>query len=119
MTNRKFNIIFIIISLCLTLIISIMLYMYIRNESSRNYFTLKEIEGYSWVNKEVTFELKDNKITLVIDDDKMYADKDITLNTQTGEIIKDKLYIRSVTDNNLVIWYEKEEYRLNKKIIAR
>ena len=49
----------------------------------------------------------------------MYNEKEATIDTQTGEILKDKLYIRSVTNNNLVIWYEKEEYRLQKEIIAR
>lgn len=119
MTNRKFNIIFVIISLCLLLIISVMSYMLIRNEVSRNYFDLKEIENYDWINNTVKFTYIDNKVTLIINDDKMYDEKEVTLNRQTGEIIKDKLYVRSITKNNLVIWYEKEEYRLNKKIIAR
>lgn len=119
MTNRKFNIIFTLISVSLMVVISIMVYMYIRNESSRYYFKLDEITGYSWVSKDVTFEMNDNKFTLTIDDKEMYKDADVTLDRMTGELIENKLYIRSVTDNNLVIWYEKEEYRLNKKIIAR
>lgn len=119
MTNRKFNLIFGIISFCILIIISIMVYMLIRNESSRVYFNIKEIENYNWKSNNVLFNYIDGKVTLEVNGDKMYNEKEATIDTQTGEILKDKLYIRSVTNNNLVIWYEKEEYRLQKEIIAR
>ena len=119
MTNRKFNLIFGIISFCILIIISIMAYMLIRNESSRVYCNIKEIENYNWKSNNVLFNYIDGKVTLEVNGDKMYNEKEATIDTQTGEILKDKLYIRSVTNNNLVIWYEKEEYRLQKEIIAR
>ena len=111
--------IFGIISFCILIIISIMAYMLIRNESSRVYFNIKEIENFNWKSNNVLFNYIDGKVTLEVNGDKMYNEKEATIDTQTGEILKDKLYIRSVTNNNLVIWYEKEEYRLQKEIIAR
>lgn len=119
MTEKKFNIIFIVIALFLVMIISIMTYMIVRNEASRNYFDEAYIEKYNWKNNIASFSLKDDKVTLSINDDKMYDEKEVKFNSQTGEVIEGKLYVRSLTTDNLVIWYESEEYRLQREIIAR
>ena len=51
-------------------------------------------------------------------------DDSFSINEQTGEFIINgtnagNLYLRSVGESNIVIWYEKAEYRLDREVINR
>lgn len=123
--NKKLNIILGIVS-----IIFILISIYIgtiinNNERARIYFNINDLENINWINKSdnITFKVENNKLTFKLGDETIVDNKKIDLNTQDGSITYDgisgKLYLRSVSQENIVIWYEKREYHLSKEIINK
>lgn len=129
MENKKLDLILIGIAIVLVLIISYMIYLISRNENSRIYFNHNDIKNITWKNEEeqVLFKLDGKNASLKIQDKEILLNNDYDLNLKTGEItykvddqiITEQLYIRSVTENDLVIWYNRAEYRLTKEKIAK
>lgn len=125
-TNRKFNTIFITISVIMILAICYMAFLIVRTENSRIYFDISEIENINWYNKDkkIEFSIDGTKATLIIGGEYLINEEDFTINEQTGEFIINgqnagNLYLRSVGESNIVIWYEKAEYRLDREVINR
>lgn len=123
--NKKLNIILGIVTIA-AILISIYLGTIINNnENARIYFHMEDIENINWISstEDITFKIENNYLTFIIGEDTIIDNKKIDLNTQDGSItydgISDKLYLRSVSSENLVIWYEKTEYHLSKEIINK
>ena len=125
-TNGKFNAIFITISVIMAAAICYMGFLIVRTENSRIYFNINEIKNINWYNKEkkIEFSTTGSKATLVIEGEYLMNDDSFSINEQTGEFIINgtnagNLYLRSVGESNIVIWYEKAEYRLDREVINR
>lgn len=125
-TNGKFNAIFITISVVMVAAICYMGFLIVRTENSRIYFNINEIKNINWYNKEkkIEFSTTGSKATLVIEGEYLMNDDSFSINEQTGEFIINgtnagNLYLRSVGESNIVIWYEKAEYRLDREVINR
>lgn len=121
MNNRKFNIIAGFIGVVLLVILINVLYIYNRNEASKIYFNINDIKNVNWVNNQVSFRIEDNKLTFIKDDEKIVNNKDMQFNNRTGKIDVDNktIYVRSVSNDTLIIWYEKQEFNLEKEFIAK
>lgn len=129
MENKKLDLILIGIAIVLVLIISYMIYLISHNENSRIYFNHNDIKNITWKNEEeqVLFKLDGKNASLKIQDKEILLNNEYDLNLKTGEItykvddqiITEQLYIRSVTEEDLVIWYNRAEYRLTKEKIAK
>ncbi len=122
--NTKLNIILSIIIVILA-IFNILIFYNIKNfDSSKIIFNISEIEGIEWKNNSTSSDLliKDGKINLTINNDTIYYQDPVSLNQETGEFTvnndgneeKEILYLRSVGSNNIVVWYQEAEYRLDK-----
>lgn len=122
--NTKLNIILSIIIVILA-IFNILIFYNIKNfDSSKIIFNISEIEGIEWKNNSTSSDLliKDGKINLTINNDTIYYQDPVSLNQETGEFTvnndgneeKGILYLRSVGSNNIVVWYQEAEYRLDK-----
>lgn len=121
MTNKKFNIIAGIIGVVLLVVLFNVLYIYNRNEASKISFNINDVKNFNWINDEVSFEIKDNKLTFIKDDLKIVSNASMEFNNRTGEINADgkKIYLRSVSNDSIIIWYEKQEFNLEKEFIAK
>lgn len=125
MENRKLNIILGIVSAVLLLTSFYMVHLTIKNEDARIYFNIKDIENINWIDEEenISFKLADGKVNFKINGDNVIRNEDYTFNNQTGEIvyndISNSLYIRTVNEESIVVWYEKAEYHLDQEFIAK
>ena len=98
-------------------------------EKSKIYFTNADIVNNRWtqMNPDVEFTVTSNKISLIINEEEIIKDAKFELNEHTGEIIftengtkhTKELYLRSTGPTNIVIWYDKHEYHLNKEKIYK
>lgn len=124
--NTKLNIILGII-IAILVIFNLLIFYNIRNfDSSKNLFDISEIEGVEWKNTSTNSDLliEDGKINLIINNDTIYYQDIVSLNKETGEFTVNNdgnietgiLYLRSVGSNNIVVWYEEAEYRLDKVV---
>lgn len=124
--NTKLNIILGII-IAILVIFNLLIFYNIRNfDSSKNLFDISEIEGVEWKNTSTNSDLliEDGKINLTINNDTIYYQDIVSLNKETGEFTVNNdgniengiLYLRSVGSNNIVVWYEEAEYRLDKVV---
>lgn len=124
MSNKKFNLILLCIAIALIVVLINIVYLYYRNEKSKIYFDLNDIKNINWVDEENEnrFIMKKNRITLELNDSVVIDNKEIKFNNKNGEIIFDdihgELYLRSVTEEKMVIWYKKAEYVFYKEFIA-
>lgn len=123
--NKKLNVILGIVSV-VAIIISLYLYSIINNnEKSRIYFHMEDIRDVNWINtrENISFKISDDKLYFKMGDDTIIDNKKMDLNVRDGSITYDgisgKLYLRSVSKENLVIWYEKREYRLSREVINK
>lgn len=121
MSNRKFNIIASLIGVVLLVILVNVLYIYNRNEASKVYFNINDIKNVNWVNAQVSFKIENNKLVFIKDNEKIVDNKEMDFNNRTGKIDTDNktIYIRSVSHDNLIIWYEKQEFNLEKEFVAK
>ncbi|HOB26293.1 MAG TPA: hypothetical protein PLB45_00570 [Bacilli bacterium] len=127
--NTKLNIILGIICACILLAVIYMVNYRNNLEEANIYFKIKDIQNINWVNEtsNMKFYTDGKTLTFKIGDKVIVDDKSFSLNQQTGEIIIDpkgdniegSLYLRSVSSNNIVIWYEEAEYRLEKEVILQ
>ncbi len=123
MENRKLNIILIVVSIIVVIVIAYMIYLIQRNERSRVFFDYNDIVGTEWKNEDeyIEFSIIDNEIVFSIDDGIVINGTITDFNSETGEIIykmndteeREKLYVRSVGDSYIVLWYDRAEYRLS------
>ncbi|MDE5630088.1 MAG: hypothetical protein K2I70_00660, partial [Bacilli bacterium] len=121
--NRKLNVILGIVSV-VAIIISLYLGSIINNnEKARIYFHMEDIENINWIDsrEDISFKINDDKLYFKIGEEVIVDNKDIELNEKDGNIRYDgkdgKLYLRSVSKENIVVWYEKREYRLSREVI--
>lgn len=121
MNNRKFNIVAGFIGIVLIVILINVLYIYRRNEASKVYFNINDIKNINWINDNVSFKIDDNKVSFSINDEKIINGKEMNFDNQTGKIdVGNKIiYIRSVSKDTIIIWYEKQEFNLEKEFIAK
>lgn len=121
MTNRKFNIVAGLIGIALLVVLINVLYIYRRNEASKIYFNLSDINNSTWKSEDITFKLDNNKLTFIIDDENIINNETISFNNKTGkiEVSNKQIYLRSVSDDSIIIWYNKQEFNLDKEFIAK
>ena len=112
--NSKLNIILGVI--CLVFVIVILYLISYRNnvESANIYFNENDIKNISWNSENVEFNTDGRTFTFIKDGETIFNKKEFNLDTHTGMIIDNTLYIRNVNSNNLMIWYNEAEYRLDR-----
>lgn len=123
--NKKLNVILGIVSV-IAIIISLYLGSMINNnEKARIYFHMEDLEDVNWTDtrENISFKISDNKLYFKIGNDVISDNKSVELNTKDGNITyggtSGKLYLRSVSKENIVVWYEKSEYRLSREVINK
>ena len=123
MNNTKFNIIFGLIGVALLVILINVFYIYKRNEKSKISFNITDINNANWINDGASLNLKDGKLTFIIEDETIINNKKYDLDNRTGKFIitddNTELYLRSVMKDSIIVWYEKSEFNLKKEVIAR
>lgn len=121
MTNKKFNIIFGLVGLALLVVLINILYIYRRNEASKIMFNINSVTNKTWVNEEAKFKIDKNKLTLTINDEDIINNKEYDFNNRNGMLSSDNktLYLRSVSDDSIILWYDRVEYNLELEVIAR
>ena len=119
--NKKVNLVLGVLTLLFIVASIVMWYLVFRREATRNYFNISNIKNITWINKDNSFSIKDNKVNLVIGDDINFTEKFKKFETDTGKLTcgDETIYIRSVSSSNLVLWYNKGEYHFNKYIEAK
>lgn len=123
--NKKLNIILGIVCIVVILISIYIATIINNNERARIYFHIEEIENINWIDKSnnTSFKVENNRLTFKLNDETIIDNKKMDLNTKDGNITYDgisgKLYLRSVSTENLVIWYDKHEYHLSREIINK
>lgn len=121
MSNKKLNVILIGIGIVLLIILFNVFYIYKRNELSKINFRENDINNTTWFNQNVRLTFKDNNLVFMMNDVEEIS-SNYKLNVRTGklDLESDKeLYIRSINDYSIIVWYNKAEYNLEKEIIAR
>jgi hypothetical protein len=114
--NGKLNIILGVICVVF-IIVTIYIISYRHNLESVNvYFEINDIKNVTWKSNNMEFTTDGKTFNLTVNNVPIYEKTSLDLDTHTGEIIKDRLYLRSVGASNIVIWYEEAEYRLDKDI---
>lgn len=123
--NKKLNVILGIVCI-VAIIISLYLGSMINNnEKARIYFQMEDIEDVNWIDtrEDISFKISNDKLYFKIGEDVISDNKIVELNTKDGNITYDdisgKLYLRSVSKENVVIWYDKREYRLSREVINK
>ena len=123
MNNKKFNIIFGLIGVLLLIILINIFYLYRRNENSKISFNLNDITNNNWINDDTSFNITNNSITFIIDDEEIINNKGYSFDNRTGRFTINEssieIYLRSVMKDSIIIWYEKQEFNLKKEVIAR
>ena len=77
---------------------------------------INDIKNVTWKSNTMEFQTDGKTFNLTVNNVPVYEKNSLEMDTHTGEIIKDRLYLRSVGPSNIVIWYEEAEYRLDKSI---
>ena len=126
-SNKTLNVVLGVIDV---IIIAFIIYMFSAikaTEKSKIYFTESDISNVNWVLRDpaIRFEVTSSKISLTIDDEEIIKDASYELNIHTGEIVytqdgtkhTGELYLRSAAESNIVLWYNKHEYHLQKEVI--
>ena len=126
--NRNIDIVLCILAIVLMCVIGYLLFLYFDNENGKVSFDLNDIKNSSWINNvnDVVFKITDETISLTIDDTEIIEDAPYTFNNVTGEIIytindvsiDGNLYLRSVSNSNITIWYNYADIHLEKVIEA-
>jgi hypothetical protein len=112
--NSRLNIILGII--CAILVIVIIYLISYRNnvESANVYFKINDIKNITWRSEDAEFTTDGKKFTFKVGNDTIYDNNEFDLDVHTGMIISDTLYLRNVNGNNILIWYNEAEYRLER-----
>ena len=113
--NKRFNIIMAALSIVFIIVIVYIL-MYIRNlESTNVFFKESEIKNITWSDDNSSFKTDGKTFNLTIDGVEIFNNEPFNLDVHTGEIVNSRLYLRTVNNNNIIIWFDEAEYKLDKK----
>lgn len=121
MNNRKFNLILILIGIALLIVLVNVFYLYRRNETSKINFNESDIKNSKWISDNVVLDIKDNNLTFTVDDEDI-INENYKLDNKSGKFIlssEKDFYLRSVTKDTIIVWYNHAEYNLEKEVIAR
>ena len=120
MTNKKFNLLIILLSFIFIFVTIYMLVLINKNEKSQIFFQVKEFVNTKYSNDESQFYATENNLTLVIDGNTIYSEREYELDEKTGELIIENdehvLYLRSITKDKIILWYNKREIHLDRVI---
>jgi hypothetical protein len=113
--NKRLNIILGIICVIFVIVILYMI-SYIRNlESTHIYFNINDIKNVKWESNTASFYTDGKTYTFSINGTNIFDNEKIELDNNTGMIVDNRLYLRSIGTNNIVIWYDEAEYRLDRQ----
>lgn len=120
MTNKKFNLLMILLSFIFIFVTIYMIVLINKNEKSQIFFRKNEFINTEYSNEDNKFYAKKNNLTFVIDGNTIYNEREYELDEKTGELIIEEdnhiLYLRSVTKDKIILWYNKREIHLDKEI---
>ena len=121
--NRILNNTLITFSVIIFIVSCYLLFLYVKNESNRVYFEVSSITDANWKSGNNSLSIDGSILTLVINDEKIVNNKRFKLDNNTGKITIGNddtvIYLRSVGEDAIVIWYKEAEYRLNREVIYR
>ena len=75
---------------------------------------MNDIKNVTWKSEEAEFTTDGRTFTFKKNNEVIYSNQSFNLDTHTGMIIDGTLYLRSVNNKNIVIWYNEAEYRLDR-----
>lgn len=120
MTNKKFNLLMILLSFIFIFVTIYMIALINKNEKSQIFFRKNEFINTEYSNEDNKFYATKNNLTFVIDGNTIYNEREYELDEKTGELIIEEdnhiLYLRSVTKDKIILWYNKREIHLDKEI---
>lgn len=123
MNNKKLNVILLGLILIFGVIFLILINLYNRNEESKIFFNKKDLYNNTWVNDDSILEINKNKLYIKLDGKVLVDNNKFDINSRSGlfsiESFEEDIYLRSVNSDYIVIWYNKAEYHLNKKIVNK
>ena len=120
MTNKKFNILMILLSIIFIFVAIYMLVLINKNEKSQIFFQSKEFINTEYSKDDNQFYATKDNLTLVIDGNTIYNEREYELDEKTGELIIEEdehiLYLRSITEDKIILWYNKREIHFDRVI---
>ena len=121
--NKLLSIVLGIITFIMIIAIIFMNYVINNNKKAITFFNVEDFSNIPYSNKdECKFEIKKNKLYLIIDGETIVDGSTFEFNASTGEIKNSKLnndlYVRSVGRTNITLWYKYKVYVFDKDIIA-
>ena len=127
--NRNLDIILGIVALVLMSIFGYLYYEYNQNEATKQLYDIREIKNNKWQSDyhDMSLEIGEETITLVKEGETLIDNAKYEFNSRTGEFVykdgsnevKETLYLRSIGNTSITIWYNYAEYSLNKFILAK
>ena len=127
--NRNLDIILGIVALVLMSVFGYLYYEYNQNEATKQLYDIRDIKNNKWQSDfyDMSLEIKDETITLVKEGETLIDNAKFEFNSRTGEFVykdgsnevKETLYLRSIGNTSITIWYNYAEYSLNKYILTK
>ena len=127
--NRNLDIILGIVALVLMSVFGYLYYEYNQNEATKLLYDIRDIKNNKWQSDfyDMSLEIKDETITLVKEGETLIDNAKYEFNSRTGEFVykdgsnevKETLYLRSIGNTSITIWYNYAEYSLNKYILTK
>ena len=127
--NRNLDIILGIVALVLMSVFGYLYYEYNQNEATKQLYDIRDIKNNKWQSDfyDMSLEIKDETITLVKEGETLIDNAEFEFNSRTGEFVykdgsnevKETLYLRSIGNTSITIWYNYAEYSLNKYILTK
>ena len=127
--NRNLDIILGIVALVLMSVFGYLYYEYNQNEATKLLYDIRDIKNNKWQSDfyDMSLEIKDETITLVKEGETLIDNAKFEFNSRTGEFVykdgsnevKETLYLRSIGNTSITIWYNYAEYSLNKYILTK
>ena len=112
--NNKLNIILGVICLVLVIVIAYITFYRYNIESTNVYFNVNDIKNITWKSEDAEFTTDGKTFTFIKNGETIYNKSEFNLDTHTGMIIADTLYLRNANSNSILIWYNEAEYRLDR-----
>jgi hypothetical protein len=127
--NRNLDIILGIVALVLMSVFGYLYYEYNQNEATKQLYDIRDIKNNKWQSDfyDMSLEIKEETITLVKEGETLIDNAKFEFNSRTGEFVykdgsnevKETLYLRSIGNTSITIWYNYAEYSLNKYILTK
>ena len=127
--NRNLDIILGIVAIVLLAIFGYLFYEYNQNEATKQVYDIKEIYKNKWQSDfhDMSLEIGEDRITLIKEGETLIDNAKYEFNARTGEFVykdgskdvKETLYLRSIGNTSITIWYNYAEYSLSKYILAK